>query len=94
MWITLTLGAAVVLLLACEKWIGGCPAMYADDPSYKDQCHSSPISLGETTFGLLPIFLGGIGLPMVLALPILGLSCLLISLGLFFAGKKLCLLNV
>ena len=93
MLITLTLGVAVAVLLVCEKWMGSCPAMYADDPFHKDLCQSSQISFSETTFRILPIFLGGIGLPITLALPGLGLSCLLLAVVLFFAGKKVCLEN-
>ena len=91
MWITLTLGVAVAVLLVCEKWMGSCPAIYADDPFHREPCPSSQMSLKEATFRILPIFLGGLGLPMAFALPGLGLSCLLIAGGLFFAGEKVCL---
>ncbi len=90
MWITLTLGVAVAVLLVCEKWIGSCPAMYADNPVHRDLCSSHQISFVETTFRIIPIFLGGIGLPLTLAFPWLGLSCLLIAGGLFFAGQRVC----
>jgi hypothetical protein len=90
MWITLTLGVAVAVLLVCEKWMGSCPTVYADDPFPWDPCPSSQISLSEAIFRILPIFFGGIGLPMALAFPWLGLSCLLIAGVLFFAGKKVC----
>lgn len=79
---------AAVILFVCERWVGRRPAIEQHDPERPDQSLSDRLSSREIVFRLMPIFLGGIGLPLLLAHPIPGLLCLSSALALFLAGGR------
>ncbi|PTN37864.1 hypothetical protein [Desulfonatronum sp. SC1] len=87
MWIFfLILGAALVLVL-CETWLGGDAAFHGQEMEPGVKPASAGLSAWEAVVKVLPIFLGGVGLPLTLAHPSSGILCLALALGLFFLGR-------
>ena len=88
MWILfLVLGAALILVL-CETWFGGDSASHAQDLVPGVQSIPAKLSAWEASVKVVPLFLGGLGLPLMLAHPLSGILCLILALGLFLLGRK------
>ncbi|TVQ99780.1 MAG: hypothetical protein EA399_06525 [Desulfovibrionales bacterium] len=88
MWIlALILGAAVVIVL-CETWFGGDAAFHGQEMEPEVKSASARLSAWEAVVTVLPIFLGGVGLPLTLAHLPSGILCLILALGLFFLGRS------
>jgi hypothetical protein len=87
MWILfLILGAALILVL-CETWLGGDSASHAQDLQPGVQSIPARLTAWEASVKVVPLFLGGIGLPLMFAHPPSGILCLLLALGLFLVGR-------
>jgi hypothetical protein len=87
MWILfLILGAALVLVL-CETWLGGDSVLHDQDVEPGEKSVPAGTSAWEASVRILPIFLGGVGLPLTFAHPSSGILCLALALGLFFLGR-------
>ncbi len=89
MWVLVMVVCGAFILLACEKWIGRYPATEEDDSAFLEKSLPERLSSKEVAFRLLPIFFGGIGLPLSLAYPLPGLFCLILALVLFLVGRKM-----
>lgn len=88
MWILfLILGAALILLL-CETWFGGDSASHSQDLVPGVQSLPAKLSAWEASVKVVPLFLGGVGLPLMFAHLLLGVFCLLLAVGLFLLGRR------
>lgn len=88
MWVFVMIVIATLVLFACERWIGSCPVIDQDGAEFSKQCLPGQLSSREVACRIIPLFLGGLGLPLTLAHPLPGILCLVMALGLFFIGRK------
>jgi hypothetical protein len=88
MWVVVMIFCTALVLFACEKWFGSYPIDCLDQ-SEQGHCLPNRLSIKEVAFRVMPIFLGGIGLPLTFAYPIAGIACLVLALVLFISGRKL-----
>lgn len=87
MWILfLILGAALILVL-CETWLGGDSALHGQEIEPEVPPAPAGLPAWEAAVKVLPIFLGGVGLPLTLAHSPSGILCLTLAFGLFLLGK-------
>lgn len=68
--------------------MGGYSTPYESELETGQKFSPDAFSSKEIIFRLVPLFLGGVGLPLVLAHPLSGTICLILALLLFLASKK------
>lgn len=82
MEVMLLIGLAVGLIVVCESGLGWCSAVHAEGMVPEENCHPTRISSGQALTTVGPLFLAGIGLPLLFAFPVQAVACLGAAAGL------------
>ncbi|TVQ99784.1 MAG: hypothetical protein EA399_06545 [Desulfovibrionales bacterium] len=76
MELIILIGVAVSLIVICESGLGWCSAVHADGAAEGTSCSPERIAPRQVLTTIGPLFLLGLGLPLVIGHFMIGLGCL------------------
>lgn len=86
MELVILIGVAVSLILICESGLGWCSAVHADGAAEGSSCSPERIAPRQVLTTVGPLFLLGLGFPLVIGHFMIGLGCLVAGGLLIFLG--------
>ncbi|SDB41320.1 hypothetical protein SAMN05660653_01997 [Desulfonatronum thiosulfatophilum] len=89
MEVILLIGAALVVIVACESGLGWCTAVHAEGTVAEESCRPIRISSWQALVMIGPLFLAGSGLPLLFVYPVQAVICLGIA-ALLLGLRKIC----